>query len=94
MILISRWEVLIPSLIGRNVAEREKANPYPQRKKVCSEIPIFRQTSETPVPVSACRRAKAICSPVNLDVFIDKTSFKRFCRKTHLMSGPFLRDEV
>jgi hypothetical protein len=25
----TRWEVLIPSFLGRNVAEREKANLYP-----------------------------------------------------------------
>jgi len=41
-----------------------------QRKKVCSEIPIFRQTSMTRVPDSAWRRAKAICSSVNFDFFI------------------------
>jgi len=64
------------------------------RKYVCSAIPIFRQTSATRVPVSACRSANAICSSVNFDFFIDKTSFKRFCQKTHIMSGPFFRDEV
>jgi hypothetical protein len=27
--IFTRWEVLIPSFLGRNVAAREKANPYP-----------------------------------------------------------------
>jgi hypothetical protein len=35
-----------------------------------------------------------ICSSVNFDFFIDKPSSQKFCRKTHIMSGPFLRDEV
>ena len=41
-----------------------------QRKKVCSEIPIFRQTSMTRIPASTCRKAKAICFSVNFDFFI------------------------
>nr|DAI78708.1 MAG TPA: hypothetical protein [Caudoviricetes sp.] len=33
-------------------------------QRVASEIPIFRQTSPTRVPVSACFSANAICSSV------------------------------
>ena len=40
------------------------------RKWACSEIPIFRQTPATRVPVSACRRAKVIYSSANFDFFI------------------------
>jgi hypothetical protein len=41
-----------------------------------------------------CRSANAICSSSDFDIFIDKTSFKRFCRKTHIMTGLSFRDEV
>jgi len=58
-------------------------------------IPIFRQTSATRVPVSAWRRAKAICSSVNFDFFIGKASLQReFCQKTNILSGSVLRDEA
>jgi hypothetical protein len=53
-----------------------------------------KRTSATRVPDSACRRAKAICSSVDFDFFIDKTSSKRFCEKTHIMFGPLFRDDV
>lgn len=39
-------------------------------EKVCPEIPMFRFTSLTGVPVSAWRRAKAIGDSVNLDLFM------------------------
>ena len=38
---------------------------------VFSETPTFRQTSPTDVPLSACRKAKAICSCVSLDLFTE-----------------------
>jgi hypothetical protein len=34
-------------------------------QKICSPICIFRQTSLTDVPLSACRKEKATCSPMN-----------------------------
>jgi hypothetical protein len=41
----------------------------PRGSGVFSEIPIRRMTSATSVPVSACFRAKTICSPINLLFF-------------------------
>ena len=43
-----------------------------QLKNVASLIPIFRQTSSTFTPVSACFNAKMICDSVNFDRFICK----------------------
>jgi hypothetical protein len=37
---------------------------------------------------------KAIYYSVYLDIFIRKTSCQRICQQTHIISGPFLRDEV
>jgi len=43
-------------------------------EKVCSAMPILRQTSDACVPVSTWRKANAICSSVNFDFFLTKPS--------------------
>src|SRR6202453_1369834 len=50
-------------------------------------MPIFRITSPTGVPVSACRNAKAICSSLYRVFFMAKPSLSRsrFCRKLTLI---------
>jgi hypothetical protein len=40
------------------------ANRFFRREKIASDTAMFRQIPSTTVPPSACRGAKAICSPL------------------------------
>ena len=72
--------------------------PYRLRPlvNVASEIPAFRQTFATAVPLSACFRTDAICASVNFDFFVEFSSSHSRDHKWKIpaRNGPFFRRQV
>ena len=62
--------------------------PMVRRQKVCSLMPILRQTSDTGVPASACRRPKATCSGVYRELFMGRSSLSYQFRSSHKTAFP------
>ena len=95
----SRFRLAFSSSIWRSFLTSDGIIP-PYRLRplvnVASEIPAFRQTFATAVPLSACFRTDAICASVNFDFFVEFSSSHSRDHKWKIpaRNGPFFRRQV